>query len=168
MQIVVNDTNLFIDLIHAGLIDLFFQLPLEVHTTDFVIGEIEEPEQNTIILELVESERLFVAGLASEEVEEILNLQVTDNRLSIPDCSVWYYSKKNNFTLLTCDNLLRKTAAKDHITVRGMLFVFDELIQLELITPAEATVKLQFLLDTGSRLPISDCNKRFEQWSDIF
>ena len=44
MQIVVNDTNLFIDLIHAELIDFFFQLPFEVHTTDFVVGEIEDPE----------------------------------------------------------------------------------------------------------------------------
>ncbi len=61
-------------------------MPLEVHTTDFVVSEIEEPEQNTIILGLVESERLFVAGLASEEVDEILNMQLTDNRLSIPDC----------------------------------------------------------------------------------
>jgi len=60
MQIVVNDTNLFIDLIHAELIDLFFQLPFEVHTTDFVVGEVEDPEQDTIILELIESERFLL------------------------------------------------------------------------------------------------------------
>lgn len=164
MQIVVNDTNLFIDLIHAELIDLFFQLPFEVHTTDFVVDEIEDPEQEVIILNLIETERLYVAGLASEEVEEILLLQFTDIRLSIPDCSVWYYSKKNNYILMTGDNLLRKTASNDHITVRGMLFVFDELIRCELISPTEASVKLQFLLDTGSRLPKDDCKDRFEQW----
>jgi len=60
MQIVVNDTNLFIDLIHAELIEQFFQLPFEVHTTDFVIGEIEEPDQEEIINELVGSERTFI------------------------------------------------------------------------------------------------------------
>ena len=54
MQIVVNDTNVFIDLIHAGLIDQFFQIPLEVHTTDFVVGELEEPEQQAIINNLIE------------------------------------------------------------------------------------------------------------------
>jgi hypothetical protein len=53
MQIVVNDTNLFIDLIHAELIDIFFQMPFEVHTTDFVVSEIEEPEQKETINQLV-------------------------------------------------------------------------------------------------------------------
>ena len=67
MQIVVNDTNLFIDLIQSGLIDLFFQLPLAVHTTDFVVSEIEDPGQNAIILELIQSERLYVTGFALEE-----------------------------------------------------------------------------------------------------
>lgn len=34
MQIVVNDTNIFIDLIHIELIDKFCQLPYEFHTTE--------------------------------------------------------------------------------------------------------------------------------------
>lgn len=164
MQIVVNDTNLFIDLIHAELIDFFFQLPFEVHTTDFVVGEIEDPEQEAIIRELIETEMLYVAIMDSTEVEEILHLQVADNRLSIPDCSVWYYSKRNGYILMTGDNLLRKTASNDHITVRGILYIFDELVRSGLISPAEASIKLQFLLDTGSRLPKDDCKARLDQW----
>lgn len=165
MQIVVNDTNLFIDLIHAELIDLFFQLPFEVHTTDFVVGEIEDTEQEAIILELIEAERLSVAVMASAEVEAILLLQIADNRLSIPDCSVWYYSKRNGYILMTGDNLLRKAATNDHVTVRGILYIFDELVRSGLISPAEASVKLQFLLDTGSRLPKEDCIERLVDWS---
>lgn len=165
MQIVVNDTNLFIDLIHAELIDLFFRLPFEVHTTDFVVGEIEDSEQEAIIMELIVTERLYVAEMTSGEVEEILLLQVADNRLSIPDCSVWYYSKKNSFILLTGDNLLRKTASNDQITVRGILYVFDELVRTGLISSVEASVKLQFLLDTGSRLPKDDCIDRLKEWN---
>lgn len=166
MQIVVNDTNIFLDLIHAELIDLFFQLPFEVHTTDFVVGEIEEPEQEDIINNLVDSGKLLVAASASDEIEIILSLHGTVNDLSIPDCSVWYYSKKNNYTLMTGDNLLRKTASKDHITVRGILFIFDELVRFGLISPAEASVKLRGLLDTGSWLPKDACDERFERWSE--
>jgi hypothetical protein len=62
MQIIVNDTNIFIDLIHTELIDLFFQLPVEVHTTDFIIWEIEDEEQEVIVQELIESGKLIVAG----------------------------------------------------------------------------------------------------------
>lgn len=165
MQIVVNDTNLFIDLIHAELIDVFFQLPFEVHTTDFVVSEIEEPEQEGIINQLIETSRLFVASYTFNEVEEIMSLQEAVNRLSIPDCSVWHYSKKHNYTLLTGDNLLRRTAQKDQVIVRGLLFIFDELIRFELITPADACIKLRFLLETGTRLPQDACNERFERWS---
>lgn len=165
MQIVVNDTNLFIDLIHAELIDHFFQLPFEVHTTDFVVGEIEEPEQEEIINELVGSGRLTVASSTFDEVEEIMSLQEAVTRLSVPDCSVWYYSKKHNYTLLTGDNLLRKTALKDQVVVRGLLFIFDELVLLELISPAVACLKLKFLLETGTRLPKDACDERFERWS---
>jgi hypothetical protein len=67
---------------------------------------------------------------------------------------------------MTGDNLLRKAAANDHITVRGILYVFDELIRTGLISSTEASVKLQFLLDTGSRLPKDDCVVRLAEWNE--
>lgn len=164
MQIVVNDTNVFLDLIHAELIEQFFQLPFEVHTTDFVVNEIVEPEQEVIINDLIETGKLFVASATFNEVEEIMSLQEAVNRLSIPDCSVWHYSKKNNYTLMTGDNLLRKTALKDQVVVKGLLFIFDELIRLDLITPGEASIKLKYLLEKGTRLPKEACDERFERW----
>ena len=48
-------------------------------------------------------------------------------QLSVPDCSVWLYSKKNNYTLITGDGLLWKTAINDGVEVKGVLFVPDEL-----------------------------------------
>jgi hypothetical protein len=66
---------------------MFFLLPIEVHTTDFVVGEIEEPEQEAIILELIKGKRLSVTVMTAAEVEEIQLLQVADHRLSITDLS---------------------------------------------------------------------------------
>ncbi len=43
MEIVINDTNIFLDLYDIGLLDDFFQLPIRVHTVDFVINEITVP-----------------------------------------------------------------------------------------------------------------------------
>jgi len=40
MDIVVNDTNIFIDLISIDLLDSFFKLKFKVHTIDFVIEEL--------------------------------------------------------------------------------------------------------------------------------
>lgn len=164
MQIVVNDTNVFLDLIHAELIEHFFRLPFEVHTTDFILGEINDPEQEAIINQLVDSGKIIVASSSFEEVEEIMELQEGIRKLSIPDCSVWHYSKKNKFTLLTGDNLLRKTVKKDNIEVKGLLFIFDELVRLNIITPQTASIKLQLLLDMGTRLPEDECELRFLTW----
>ena len=41
MQLVVNDTSIFIDLMRVHLLEKFFQFPIEAHTTDFIIKEID-------------------------------------------------------------------------------------------------------------------------------
>ena len=43
--IAVSDTNIFIDLIEIGLLDEFFALPWETHTTDMIIHELKVIEQ---------------------------------------------------------------------------------------------------------------------------
>lgn len=43
--IVVNDTNIFIDLISVDLLDEFFSMPIDIHTTDLVVHELTEPLQ---------------------------------------------------------------------------------------------------------------------------
>ena len=42
MDIVVTDTNIFIDMISLDMLDLFFELPFRIHTTDFVMNEFTE------------------------------------------------------------------------------------------------------------------------------
>lgn len=165
MEIVVNDTNLFFDLLVVDLMDCFFRLPLEVHTTDFVLSEITEPEQLEIIEEFVEDGRLTVYVSEFDEYSAIAELNQRVRGLSMPDCSVWYYSKVNGYILLTGDKLLRNSALKDNVAVRGILFVLDLMVETGIISPSEAAVKLQQLLDSGSRLPVSECKWRLEKWS---
>ncbi len=38
-KVVVSDTNIFIDLISVNLLDGFFGLPWEIHTTDMIMKE---------------------------------------------------------------------------------------------------------------------------------
>ena len=40
MEIIVNDTNIFIDLHSIGLLDCLCELPYEIRTVDFVMAEI--------------------------------------------------------------------------------------------------------------------------------
>ena len=49
-KFVVSDTNIFIDLMNIGVLDMFFQLPWEIHTTDMVISEFKNEEQKRTVL----------------------------------------------------------------------------------------------------------------------
>jgi len=41
MAIAVNDANIFIDLLEIDLIDTFFELKLDLHTTNLVLNELD-------------------------------------------------------------------------------------------------------------------------------
>jgi rRNA-processing protein FCF1 len=164
MEFVVNDTNIFFDLINADLLDVFFKLELTVYTTDFIIAEIEEPIQEELIGQFIREEKLIVDSLNIDELEDLATLQGANNGLSIEDCSVWYYSKQNKYTLITGDSLLRKCASRDGVVVKGILFILDELVRNELIDSSLAADKLELLLNIGSRLPKNECDTRLKEW----
>ena len=60
MEIVINDTNIFLDLYDIGLLDTFFRLPIRVHTVDFVVNEISRPNQAQAIQQLIDNGMLVV------------------------------------------------------------------------------------------------------------
>ncbi len=45
MKILVNDTNIFIDLHSVGLLEEMCRLPYEIHTVDLVVAEIADADQ---------------------------------------------------------------------------------------------------------------------------
>ena len=63
MDIVVNDTNIFLDLISIGLLDASFELPIKFHTVDYVIEEIINEEQNAEVAALIKEGKLYVKYL---------------------------------------------------------------------------------------------------------
>lgn len=48
-KIVVSDTNIFIDLISVNLLDGFFSLPWEIHTTDMIMKELKDSNQKAVV-----------------------------------------------------------------------------------------------------------------------
>ena len=70
--VVVSDTNIFIDLFKLGLLNAFFNLPWEIHTTDFVINELEDPDQKASAETYINQNRLIVGTLSAEDLNAIL------------------------------------------------------------------------------------------------
>jgi len=158
MKIIVNDTNILIDLANLDLLENMINLPYEFHTIDFVINEIKNPLQLEKIYKIINLGKLKVGITKSNEYSEILKLQTKN--LSFQDCSVWYYATKIKGILLTGDANLKKLALNNGLNVKGILFIFDELLQNKIIDKKTAFEKLIILEQKNIRLPKSELEKR--------
>jgi rRNA-processing protein FCF1 len=165
MDVVVSDTNIFIDLYSVSLLNEFFSLPFHIHTVDFVIGEIVDENQKEAILAFFTKKKLFIKKHSSMELQEIVALsESTQGKLSIIDCAVWKYAQTNHYRLLTGDKALRKNAAGAGVVVAGVLFVFDKLVEYGILEPHLAAEKLDNLLKYNSRLPKEEIENRVSKW----
>jgi rRNA maturation endonuclease Nob1 len=168
MDIVVNDTNIFIDLYSVGLIDAFFNLPFEVHTVDFVVNEIEDEQQSLLVNRLIDNGRLTVHSFAAEELLEVLELQANaGGNVSVTDCAVWQYAKQRDYVLLTGDRQLRNKAIESNVTVKGILYVFDQLVECSILPPKDAATKLKELMAINVRLPKGLIQERIVKWESL-
>lgn len=167
-RIVVEDTNIFFDLLELGVFAEFFALPWAVFTTDFVIQELEEPRQRAEVLNFKNTGKLNVASLTSEEIAAIFDIsQETDFKVSITDYSVLFFAKKYGCTLLTGDKRLRSKAQEEKLEVHGVLFVFDELVKHGIIPAFHAAELLKQLHQMSQRyLPKSEIEDRIHKWEN--
>lgn len=167
MKILVNDTNIFIDLHSVGLLKEMCRLPYEIHTVDFVVAEIVDADQRRIFDELVAGGGISVDGFTADEVIEIVeeHSSVSGN-LSIPDCSVCYFARKHNVPMLTGDRRLRRYAEEQSIEVHGILCIFDELVRHDIISTSMAADRLEELFAINARLPKAEIRERTNRWKN--
>ena len=165
MEIIVNDTNILIDLHSIGLLEVLCELPYDVRTVDFVIAEITDPEQSEALSALATENKIRIESFDAEELGEIITEHSSvPGNISIPDCSVCYYARKHAATLLTGDRQLRRYAEANNVSVRGILFIFDELVANNVISSQQASAKLRELVAINVRLPKSEIEKRINNW----
>ena len=151
----------------VGLLEEFFSLPWEVHTTDFVMLELQREGQHETVAKYKADKRLVVPVLEAKAMSEIGVLyqqNMNKTNLSLTDCSVWYYAKVNNYILLTGDRKLRTVSAYSGVEVHGVIYVFDTLVEFEIISRQLAVEKLQQLYVINPRLPKEEIEKRINLW----
>jgi predicted nucleic acid-binding protein len=168
MIVVVNDANVLIDLVKLDLVSQFFELPLVFHTTDFILEELHT-EQRECLTPFIQSGTFKILSLSAEDLIEINILQAEKAQLSIQDCSAIVCSNNINGSLITSDNNLRKFATTKNVTVRGHLWVFDQLVEHGKLSPKEAIVKLTELntkVNVRLNLPKVECDLRIKKWEN--
>jgi predicted nucleic acid-binding protein len=169
MRVVVNDANILIDLIKLQMLEAFFSLDGQFHVTDLIIENELYEQQKACLQPFIESGQLCIQELSAADLLMLMQLQAERPTLSDKDCSALLYAQKLKAMLITSDNPLRKFATQKGIEVHGHLWVFDELVQEQRISPSLAIKKLKALatINPRLRLPEKECNLRIELWELI-
>ena len=166
MEIVVNDTNILIDLAKADLLRLCPLMSLEFHTLDVIVEEVEDDEQRRAVNVLVAEGTLKVRSLSGKQMMTVMEkVEAYEGKcnLSAEDISVLVYAKENGFRLLTGDKTLRTKAIDDGVTVSGILYLTDRMLDDKLVTAEEMISILQRLLTVNKRLPKKTIEDRIEE-----
>lgn len=101
---------------------------------------------------------------AMSNVIELYQQHKNKTNVSLTDCTVWYYAKQNNYTLLTGDRKLRNASLIDGVEVHGIIYVIDQLVKDGILAKRIAISKLKQLVKSNPRLPKDEIEKRIKQW----
>ena len=169
MIVVVNDANILIDLIKLQLVEVFFQMDWEFHSTNLIIENELYDEQKEQLQPYIENGKLIIQELDVEDMLNIMTIQAQKPQLSDKDCSALHCAQKLDGLLITSDNTLRKFAKIKKVEVHGHLWVFDALLQHRCITPQTAISKLTELntINAKLNLPKKECEARIEKWEEL-
>ncbi|WP_341199272.1 hypothetical protein [Croceibacter atlanticus] len=167
MKLVVNDANILIDLVELQLLPHFFALEFEFLTTTLILEELFEEQQDEL-KQYIDEGILVCEEMTAQDIEAIKQIEQNKPKLSQQDCSAYYQAQTKNGTLITSDNTLRKFAQSTQIDVHGHLWVLDQMVAQQTLSPFTASQKLSELcevINTQLRLPQAECNSRHSAWN---
>lgn len=156
MKIIVEDTNIIIDLFTTGLLSFCHELKLEFHTTRYVVAEILESRQSAVLIGMINNGQLLIDDFVGEEYERLIKF-IDEcngvNNLSEADCSVLLLAKRHECRLLTSDQKLKRKAEEHGIKVNGLLWLTDLLVEEHILTEETMIYHLNRYLETNPRAP---------------
>ena len=164
MKIVVSDTNILIDLIELDMLDFFFNLPLEITTTDLVLYELNAPKQDKI-LEAAQLNKIKILSASASQLQKINVIYHNKKGISLTDSEVFYFAKEEKAILLTGDGNLRKFAHQEGLDVKGIIWIFDLFEENKILDMKILSDRIEKLLELNQRLPVDECNKRIKRWT---
>ena len=148
----------------VDLLNQFASLSYDLYTTDFILEEVNQKQKEKINKVISDDKIILIITSQIEDFQGIYDLLAISSGLSFEDCSVWYYSKKMDGTLITGDRKLRKIVERNEIEVRGIIFILDEILSQGLISFDIAIEKIKLLYKINDRLPQKELVKRLELW----
>ncbi|NBA78447.1 hypothetical protein GOQ04_23020 [Emticicia sp. ODNR4P] len=144
LKIVVTNACIFIDLFDLELIMSFFKLEIEIHTTSFVYSELL-PEQQRILDIYHSVGKLIVHNICESDFIQI-NLEDYPKAISETDKSVLHIANELSASILSSDKIVINCAKNRGIEYYGMIWIFDRLMETDLICSKTASIKRKQLI----------------------
>lgn len=144
MKVAVKDANILIDLVNGDLLLPCLNLPYEFLTTEAVLLQLEQETQWEAVKPFVATGVIHIATLSAEEQESIAADPLM-TKLDFVDLGVMYVARREQAILLTGDLDLRKESAKAGVGVHGLLWILDQLIESNQLSPKEAAKRLRMI-----------------------
>jgi rRNA-processing protein FCF1 len=168
MRSFVVDTNVFIDLLLCGRINQLFMLGWEIHTTQFVLAELHDAQQETLS-GFAHRPDFRVRSFHFDELEMLqgISFQTRSVTRRIADRSVLYLATETQSILLTGDRDLRKEATAHGIPAHGTLWLVQEWVRCSVLTPSEAVTTLFNLKAVNHRLPQRELTYLIQEYSTM-
>jgi predicted nucleic acid-binding protein len=159
MNLIVTDSSVFFDIIKIQALPEFFDLDIEVCTTDFVQKEILESEQRKQIEHFIRLKKLTVFEMSAEEIDEVIQFKTNRVFRTLIDKTVLWKAKQLGCPLLTGDAKLRNEATEQGVKVHGSLWVVMQLVKHEIVDKKKGIEYLEKLRIINDRLPVEEIEK---------
>lgn len=139
-----------------------FALDYEIGTPDILYAEELEDQHSEII-----DAGLVLFELKPDAVNyaHTLHQQNLIPQVSVNDCIALALAQQESCALLTGDAKLKQLAIIEDVSVRGTLWLVEEMLKSKLINASEAEMAYQKMLDDGSRLPVEKINKQLDRFA---
>jgi predicted nucleic acid-binding protein len=111
-------------------------LNITTYTTQYVLDEVKNEVQLNEISKYIEKAMLIVDS--DGDFQTVIDISAENSALSVADSSVLELAVRKNGTILSSDGSLRKISTRNGITVRGILWIIEELCNQEIITASTA------------------------------
>ena len=148
MQILISDSNIFIDMEVANLTDKMFELPYTFATPDILYND-ELEEEHPYLLDM----DLEILTLSSETIKYTESIVPIYPKASRNDLFALALAKQESCPLLTGDGALRIAGENEKITIYGTIWIMNELIKHNIITKDEAMKAYDIMKRNKRRLP---------------
>lgn len=161
-MVLINDTNIWIDLKYVSLVDEVFKLPYDIGVPDILFNEELKDTDSEILLK----NNINILEMTIDELLETGEMFNNTTGVSYNDLTTLVVSYKRNYTLVTGDGNLRKIAKNKNVNLRGSIWLLDELVKHDIISKRRGREACIMLLGSSRRLPQNELNIRIKEWKD--